>query len=89
VPLVPDITATAANLAAIVDVLQDMRVRSVRLLPYNPLGLDMWEALGRASPPLPRHFMRPEELADLHRAFGRILGDLTARPIPEMGRDES
>jgi pyruvate formate lyase activating enzyme len=63
-PLVPGITATRQNLAAVVDFLCDAGADSMSLLPYNPLGLAMWERLGRPRPDLPEAFTdRNEEQA--------------------------
>ena len=73
VPLVPEVTATRENLAAVVDLLCDAGADSVQLLPYNPLGLEMFEALGRPRPPVSDHFLKPDELAQLYEAFRQIL----------------
>ena len=72
-PLVPGITDTDTNLAGLVDLLSDLGVPSVTLLPYNPMGADMAESLGRAWN-APRHFYPPEELEAVYRRFEEILG---------------
>jgi len=72
-PLVPGITATADNLAAVVDLLCDMGARFLQLLPYNPLGLDMWTALGRPRPSVPDRFMTQEEERQTYETFQEIL----------------
>ncbi|MCP4583274.1 MAG: glycyl-radical enzyme activating protein [candidate division Zixibacteria bacterium] len=47
IPLVPDITDTAANLAAIAEYLRALpNIRSLSLLPYNKLGEDKFERFG-------------------------------------------
>jgi pyruvate formate lyase activating enzyme len=50
IPLIPGITATRANLAALAARLADLGARSLTLLPYNPLGVTMAERLGRPYP---------------------------------------
>lgn len=45
-PLIPDITATKQNLTAIADFLKSLRVRSSRLLAYNPLWLEKSNKIG-------------------------------------------
>ena len=75
VPLVPKITATAANLAAIVDLLCQAGAPDITLLPYNPLGLGMAINLGRPKPALPERFMAAEEEAAVKEMFLKIIGD--------------
>jgi pyruvate formate lyase activating enzyme len=72
-PLVPGITATADNLAAVVDLLCDMGARSLQLLPYNPLGLEMWSALGRPTPSVTDRFMTQDEERHIYETFQEIL----------------
>lgn len=73
IPLVPGITATEENLTGITDLLYDAGAGSVHLLPYNPLGLEMFEAIGRPRQFLPNSFMSPDDLRHLYSAFRRIL----------------
>jgi pyruvate formate lyase activating enzyme len=47
IPLIPGITATRENLAALAARLAQLGARSLTLLPYNPLGIVMAESLGR------------------------------------------
>lgn len=61
VPLVPDMTATADNLAAIGQFLRDHGINDVTLLPYNPLWQDKAIKLGRV-PQLTCGFMSDEQL---------------------------
>jgi pyruvate formate lyase activating enzyme len=61
IPLVPGITSTDENLAAIVRFLQEAGADQVSLLPYNPMGIDKYQPLGRTVPDLPRSFMKPED----------------------------
>lgn len=61
VPLVPGITATADNLAAIGHFLRDHDIKDVTLLPYNPLWQDKAVKLGR-TPQLTCGFMSDDEL---------------------------
>jgi pyruvate formate lyase activating enzyme len=73
VPLVPGITATRGNFLGIAKLLRETGARSVRLLPYNPMGLDMWEAIGRAKPGLPERFVDPSEERRCYQMFAGIL----------------
>jgi pyruvate formate lyase activating enzyme len=50
IPLIPGITATRENLAALAARLAQLGARSLTLLPYNPLGIAMAESLGRPAP---------------------------------------
>ncbi len=80
VPLVPGVTTTEKNLAAIVDLLCEAGARSITLLPYNPVGLDMYETLGRPRPRVPDRFMRPDRLRRLRLMFQRILARKAVSP---------
>ena len=73
IPLVPGITATEENLRSIIDLLYDAGADSVHLLPYNPLGLEMFEAIGRPRQVLPKGFMSPGDLKHLYSAFRQIV----------------
>lgn len=61
VPLIPGITATEANLSAIIRLLCGAGAKQVSFLPYNPLGLQMYRKLGREQPLLLERFMTPAE----------------------------
>jgi pyruvate-formate lyase-activating enzyme len=63
IPLIPGVTATRENLAALAARLADLGARSLTLLPYNPLGATMAESLGR-----PALAWRPETSAWSHQA---------------------
>lgn len=73
VPLVPGITASGENLAAIVDLLCEAGARSISLLPYNPLGLDAAVKLGRPRPALPERFMEPDQERQLVEQCAQII----------------
>ncbi len=75
IPLIPNITATCENLLAIVHVLRDAGARDVSLVPYNPLGIHMYECLGRPRPSLPETFMKPEEEAEIRTMFQTMSED--------------
>jgi pyruvate formate lyase activating enzyme len=77
-PLVPGLTATPENLSALVDILSRIGVRELTLLPYNPMGLEMYEKLGRPQPNLPQRFMTAEEENEVRKVFERLL--LRSRP---------
>lgn len=61
-PLIPGITATAANLAAWADFLRAQQVTRVALLPYNPLWPAKAAALGRPIPDAPPGWQSAGEL---------------------------
>jgi pyruvate formate lyase activating enzyme len=63
IPLIPGVTATRENLAALAVRLAELGARSLTLLPYNPLGVTMAESLGRPAPA-----WRPETSAWSHQA---------------------
>jgi pyruvate formate lyase activating enzyme len=73
IPLIPGVTTTQENLSAIVDFLCEAGAESVLLLPYNPLGMEMYSCLGRPTPLLPDRFMRPEEEGEVYALFESIL----------------
>jgi pyruvate formate lyase activating enzyme len=60
IPLIPGITDSGENLEAVVETLRRLGARDVQLLPYNPLGLEMYARLGRPTPDLPRRLVAPE-----------------------------
>jgi pyruvate formate lyase activating enzyme len=66
IPLVPGITATQENLSATVDFLCDVVAKNVTLLPYNPMGMEMTDRLGRLRPHLPERFMSPDEEKEVY-----------------------
>ncbi|MEN6440097.1 MAG: glycyl-radical enzyme activating protein [Syntrophobacter sp.] len=80
VPLIPGMTATQDNLSAIARLLFFLGARNIQLLPYNPMGLEMAERLGRPKPPLslPDRFMLPEEETAINGNFSRTLEGLRA-----------
>ena len=73
VPLIPGVTATRANLAGIVDLLCELGLPQVVLLPYNPLGRASYEELGREPPAMPERFMSAEELGAVYAELGEIV----------------
>ncbi|MEE8299893.1 MAG: hypothetical protein V3R28_01140, partial [Desulfatiglandales bacterium] len=73
VPLIPGITATRANLSAIVDLLCEAGAGDVSLLPYNPIGIEMAESLGRPKPPLPDSFMSHDEERRVYDIFKTLI----------------
>lgn len=75
IPLVPGVTATPENLAAIAALLRQEGIREAALLPYNPLGMEKLQTLGRPRPPLSEHFMPPEE----EKAIGQLFHSLMRR----------
>ncbi|MGA2317971.1 MAG: glycyl-radical enzyme activating protein [Thermodesulfobacteriota bacterium] len=73
VPLIPGITTTMKNLKEIVDILCEAGVEAVSLLPYNPMGMEMFASLGRAKPALPELFMRPDQEREIYAIFTKII----------------
>lgn len=69
IPLIPGVTDSRDNLAALLSILRSAGVPSARLLPYNPLGVDMAEKLGRPRPALPDSFMKPQDVQRIQRMF--------------------
>lgn len=72
IPLVPQVTATRENLAAIATLLRGEGIHDATLLPYNPLGMGKLEAMGRSRPPFPERLMPPEE----EKAIGQLFYSL-------------
>lgn len=72
VPLIPGMTATPQNLAAIGQFLRDHDIKAVTLLPYNPLWQDKAIQLGR-TPQLTCGFMSAEQLAHCARQINSVL----------------
>jgi hypothetical protein len=72
-PLIPGITDTPANLAAVVDRLCDLGMSSLHVLPYNPMGLSGHASLGRPLPDLPARFTRPERERELVGSLKEII----------------
>ena len=73
IPMIPGVTATRENLSAIVDFLCKAGAENVSLLPYNPLGMEMFVSLGRAKPALPELFMRPDQESEIYATFTKIV----------------
>lgn len=72
IPLIPGITDSRDNLAAVVEGLRRLGAPSVCPLPYNPLGLAMYSRLGRPTPELPSCFPQPEQERQLIETFREI-----------------
>ena len=68
VPLIPEVTATPGNLAAIGGLLRALGIPSVILLPCNPSGRDSYGELGLATP-LPLSWMEEAALDACRRAL--------------------
>lgn len=74
VPLVPGITTTEENLAAIALLLAELRITAWELLPYNPGGIAKRKMLAQVVPAgMPESFMRREEEEALRKQFSRWL----------------
>ena len=64
VPLIPGITATKKNLSEIAGFLKKHDIKTVYLMPYNPLWVDKLEKLGLTPRYDNRQFMSDEQLAE-------------------------
>jgi len=76
VPLIPDVTDTAANLRAVYEFMLDARLDTVELLPFNASAAAKYEWLGREFelPARPSEPERLRSLAELGRSMGlRVL----------------
>jgi pyruvate formate lyase activating enzyme len=73
IPLIPGITASDGNLAALADFLTENGVKEVALLQYNPLWIEKSRKLGRDNPLAGQEtmttFMKPSEIARCHTIF--------------------
>lgn len=72
VPLIPGMTTTPQNLAAIGQFLRSHDITAVTLLPYNPLWQDKAIQMGR-TPQLTCGFMSSEQLANCARQINSVL----------------
>jgi len=61
IPLVPGVTATAENLAAIARILKELALKEAAVLPYNPLWLAKAHGLGRTASYSRSVWMTPAE----------------------------
>ncbi len=75
IPLIPGLTATRENLRAVIAFLREAGAREVALVPYNPMGVSMYECLGRPKPQVPETFMKPEEEAEIRTMFRTLLAE--------------
>jgi len=65
IPLIPGLTDTRENLAALAARVAELGGRSLTLLPYNPLGVTMAASLGRPHPAcLPRTFQDGDQFRE-------------------------
>ncbi len=80
IPLVPGITATEENLSAVGRFLLECGATCLKLLPYNPMGLDKYESIGRPRPDLPETFMSQDEEEEARR--------IVREGFPELSEDE-
>jgi pyruvate formate lyase activating enzyme len=73
IPLVPGLTATTANLAALAEILRAAGAKQVSLLPYHAMGLEMYEQLGRPRPEAPDASLSPAEEDRLRALFAELI----------------
>jgi pyruvate formate lyase activating enzyme len=80
VPLIPGVTATRENLKGTIRILCEIGAEDVSLLPYNPMGMEMAEGLGRPKPPLPERFMKPAEEKKIYVMFKALVEESAQLP---------
>jgi pyruvate formate lyase activating enzyme len=73
IPLIPAVTDSKENLEAIFTALRCLGAHQVELLPYNPLGLEMYPRLGRPEPDLAPGFVKPERERELLDMIAEIV----------------
>lgn len=81
IPLIPDLTATQANLSDVARFLKTLGARNITPRPWNPLGLDNYARLGRPRPDLPNRFLRPEEEKVLLRLLETAIAKASANQL--------
>jgi len=69
IPLIPGITTDPENLQQIADILKEMGIRRLCLLPYNPLGFSKRKTIGKPMVNMPEHTLTKEEIAKLEGFF--------------------
>jgi len=69
IPLVPGLTDTTENLHALSVLLRELGVKTVRLLPYNPIAAHVSPATANGQGTLPTAFMTQEEMAQAKAVF--------------------
>ncbi|MEK7404493.1 MAG: glycyl-radical enzyme activating protein [Acidobacteriota bacterium] len=73
IPLIPGLTDSRENLAAIVDHLRRLGAADVSLVPYSPLGLPMYTRLGKSAPAVPASFTPLEQERRLVAMFRDLI----------------
>lgn len=79
IPIIPGVTVIHENLLAIAKSVYEVGAGKVLLLPYNPMGMEMYTKLGRQKPALPERFMRPDEEKEIYEMFGNIIMECQRR----------
>ncbi|GAB4337491.1 MAG: glycyl-radical enzyme activating protein [Candidatus Abyssubacteria bacterium] len=69
IPLVPGMTATDDNIAAVIDLLKDLEQRKVHLLPYHKMGESKLPRIASSLEPLGLAPLTDDELAAITRKF--------------------
>jgi pyruvate formate lyase activating enzyme len=73
IPLIPEITTTDTNLRELAQLLQQLAVPKVTLLPFNPLGRNTLHALGRRVVAVSNQSLDPQAHAALISRFRTAL----------------
>jgi pyruvate formate lyase activating enzyme len=75
IPLIPEITATPANLSQIIQFLKDYNIKLIDLLAYNPLWLNKCETLEIEKKYIRDTWMSKDELAFIRNLFKDFIFD--------------
>ena len=86
IPLVPGITTSKVNLKAIIAILFNAGAGNVSLIPYNPLGFEMAEKIGKPLPALSKSFMKPEKEEEIYIIMNSIIDELNVGSITKSKR---
>lgn len=73
IPVIPGITSTRENLSDIIRILIDAGAETVTLLPYNPMGFELCEKIGKPAPNLPLRFMTLQEEKRINGMFESLV----------------
>jgi len=80
IPVIPEMTSTRENLSDIIQILIDSGAGSVTLLPYNPLGFELCEKIGKPIPKLPLSFMTFQEEKKIHSLVKSLVKESMCMP---------
>jgi len=76
IPLIPGITGTEKNLRELLDFLHGMGAQSVTLVPFNPMGSEMAEQIGKPCVFTHNRFMNPDDEKRIFTRFASMVSEL-------------